>query len=147
MIDLFGCKDEVVPARNVTQNPQSVALLSEIKTKKSKLMIKVAPRKVILSDEGLNFIKEVTDFNYNFDHCLLKTSFDDMDTSDSRFNAIIWNEAPLFIDPKDDWNFHPDTLSPVIDQGRDTHLTSDINEITYTGAPDLGAFEFAEASE
>lgn len=87
------------------------------------------------------------DFNYSFDHCLLKTDISELDTNDVRFTEVLWNKNPLFIEPREDWDFHPDTLSPVIDMGRVTHLTSDINEIPYTNAPDLGAFEFAGAAE
>jgi hypothetical protein len=86
-------------------------------------------------------------FKYNFDHCLITTNFNGIDSSDARFDEVLWNKYPLFIAPTEDWNFHPDTLSAVIDRGISTHLTSDINEINYIGAPDLGAFEFAGASE
>lgn len=97
------------------------------------------------TDEDGNSID--ADFNYSFDHCLIKTDVSEIDTNDIRFSEVIWNQNPLFIEPKEEWNFHPDTLSPVIDMGRVTHLTSDINEIPYTEAPDLGAFEFAGAKE
>lgn len=97
------------------------------------------------SDEDGNPID--ADFNFNFDHCLLKVDFSEVDTNDVRFTTTIWNKDPLFFEPKNDWNFHPDTLSPVIDRGIDTHLSSDINEIPYTDAPDIGAFEFAGAKE
>lgn len=96
-------------------------------------------------DDNDNIID--ADFNFSFDHCLLKTDISEVDTNDVRFTAVIWNKDPLFIEPREEWNFYPDTLSPVIDMGRTTHLTSDINEIPYTNEPDLGAFEFAGSSE
>ena len=87
------------------------------------------------------------DFNYHFDHCLVNVDTKEIDTTDVNFKNTLWNKDPLFIEPRSDWNFHPDTLSPVIDQGIITSLTSDINEKPYINAPDIGAFEFAGAKK
>lgn len=102
------------------------------------------------STEELSLLQSaevISEFNFNFDHCLIKTKVEKIDTNDVRFNEVIWNKDPLFINPKEDWNFYPDTLSPVIDYGIDTHLKSDITETSYTLSPDLGAFEFTKAKE
>jgi len=101
----------------------------------------------LINTEGDDGAEVSAAFNYSFDHCLIKTDESETYSNDTRFTNIIWNEDPLFIAPTYEWNFYPDTLSPVIDMGVGTHLTSDINEAPYIGSPDLGAFEFAGASE
>ncbi len=83
-------------------------------------------------------------FNYNFDHCLIKTDVSEIDTTSTNFSDVIWNKDPLFIEPKDEWDFHPDTLSPVINMGKTTTLTGDIEGNAYIGLPDIGAFEYLE---
>ncbi len=85
----------------------------------------------------------LADFNYSFENCLIKTNVSAIDTNDVRFSDIIWNKDPLFREPEADWDFHPDTLSPVIDAGKITHLTSDLNEMPYIDAPEIGALEYA----
>ncbi len=93
-------------------------------------------------DEDGNLIE--ADFNFSFDHCLIKADIkEDIDTNDVRFSDVIWNYDPLFREPKEEWDFHPDTLSPVIDMGIPTHLNADINERPYINAPEIGAFEYA----
>jgi len=106
-----------------------------------------ASSELSLSNTDEDGVEIDADFNFSFKNCLIKADLSEIDTSATSFEQIIWNEDPLFISPADDWDFHPDTLSPVIDRGRTTHLSSDLNEIPYTGAPDIGAFEYIGSSD
>ena len=101
---------------------------------------------VVISDSLDENVSEAA-FNYSFDHCLLKVDISKIDTNDVHFSNTLWNKDPLFWDAKYEWNFHPDTLSPVIDMGVVTHLNEDINNIPYTDAPDIGAFEYMGAKD
>lgn len=96
------------------------------------------------TDDGTRI---VAPFNYNFDHCLIKTDVAEIDTTEEYFTNVIWNKDPLFVEPKDDWNFYPDSLSPLIDMGTTTDLSSDIKENSYINAPDIGAFEYGTTDE
>jgi hypothetical protein len=84
--------------------------------------------------------------NYFIDHCLLK-----LDTlhasfwSDEIFPGAIVNKDPRFIDPAD-YDFRPDTLSPLIGNGNPLYSTE--YPFDYRGEsrtrdsrPDIGAFE------
>ncbi len=86
-------------------------------------------------------------FDYHFQHCLIKTALTKVDTNDVRFNKVIWNKNPLFLEPKEEWDFRLDTLSPAINQGITTHLTGDMNEVQHVGTPDIGAFEYTSSLE
>ncbi len=91
---------------------------------------------------------EVTaEFNYTFDHCMIKTDVTEIDTTQTTFNNVLWNKKALFISPTEEWDFHLDTLSAAIDAGIDTYLNADIDNINYQGNPDLGAYEFIGAKE
>ncbi|MBN2681901.1 MAG: hypothetical protein JXR58_05300, partial [Bacteroidales bacterium] len=85
------------------------------------------------------------DFNYLFDHCLLKYSGD---VSGIGFSEIILNQMPKFIDTSDE-NYELDTLSPAINAGIISLPANALNDFlgisrTSYGAPDLGAFERIE---
>jgi hypothetical protein len=89
-------------------------------------------------------------FNYTFDHCLLKTKLDINDPA--HYINSIKNQEPWFMDPTVG-NYEPDsTLSSVINKGsieiinsaNGFDLTKDIlqRNRTLDDAPDLGAYEF-----
>jgi hypothetical protein len=98
---------------------------------------------ILLSDD------ESVDFNYFFDHCLLKTT---TDASDPNFymNCVI-NEDPNFVDYSEN-NYRLDTLSAAIDIGSlsvinesEIDLTFDLDSIPRVNigaGPDAGAYEF-----
>jgi hypothetical protein len=84
--------------------------------------------------------------NYFFDHCLIK-----LDTINSGFWNREWfpgvqvNKDPKFIDHFN-WDFRPDTLSPLIDKGDPLYMVEfpvDIRGVSRLtdGLPDGGAYE------
>lgn len=96
------------------------------------------------------------EFNYTFDHCLIKlTDTTDMNLDEDAFRDITYNEDPKFkqIDPYNySYNFELDTLSPAKDKGSFAFiatqpvLQSDIlgNPRPADRYPDLGAYERIE---
>lgn len=88
------------------------------------------------------------DFNYLFDHTLIKVQ-DDFSTSDSEhFKNVLVNKDPKFTDPYEN-DFELDTLSFAKDNGKpeygnmfpfDINLNNRMND----AGPDLGAFERIE---
>ncbi len=93
------------------------------------------------------------DFNYQFDHCILKTEMD-ISNTETYINCL-QNEDPLFVDYTNH-NFRIDTLSPAIDIGSpDVISSSQVNiEIDLDGnsriadeGPDIGAYEFIPQSD
>ena len=105
---------------------------------------------------------EQTDFNYYFDHCILKQLEDSIDVSDDRyFNNVVINEYPRFVNDSaltSDKEFVPldfrlDTLSPAKDIGSIDIVNSKLEYLEYDfdgnlrtadGKPDLGAYERQE---
>ena len=84
--------------------------------------------------------------NYFFDHCLIK-----LDTVNSvfwtkdRFPDVQVNKNPKFIDYIN-WDYRPDTLSPMINKGNPIFLVDfpvDIRGASRIsdGLPDAGAYE------
>jgi hypothetical protein len=97
---------------------------------------------IILSDDGQS------QFNYHFDHCLLRTEAPISDTQ--FFTQCVKNESPDFTGI-DSINYRLDTLSPAIDIGSmevvnssPLDITTDLdgNSRITDIAPDLGAYEF-----
>lgn len=100
------------------------------------------------NDSELNIIplNKVKTGNYYFDHCLIK-----LDTIKSKFwdadlfPGTIINKNPLFIDAVN-LDLRPDTLSPLINKGREIFLSMypldirGISRLLY-GKPDIGAYE------
>ncbi len=87
-------------------------------------------------------------FNYNFDHCLMKTLLEISDQE--HFTNCQKNNDPLFIDVYN-LNYRIDTLSPAIDYGSieivngspvDISVDLDGDLRNADSAPDLGAYEF-----
>jgi hypothetical protein len=87
------------------------------------------------------------DILLTFDHCLLKT---EMDLSDeSRFINSLKNQDPMFVDHLEN-NFQPDSLSPARNIGSieiANTVPFDINGISRTENPDLGAYEWISEFE
>jgi hypothetical protein len=87
-------------------------------------------------------------FNYQFDHCILKTI---LNISDPQYYVNCQkNLDPLFVDYYEN-NYHIDTLSPAIDIGSidivngsalNIKLDLDGNQRNLDVGPDLGAYEF-----
>jgi hypothetical protein len=93
----------------------------------------------------LDFVEE-TSWNYQFDHCLLKTELDITDPA--YFRECFKNEDPLFTNTLEN-DYSLDTLSPAIDYGSLDVLNSSLIDISKDilrnsrlPEPDLGAYEF-----
>lgn len=85
--------------------------------------------------------------NYLFDHCNVRTQRDLAE--DQGFVNSIANEIPLFRNYQD-FNFRPDTLSPIIGKGSleiASGVPFDLDGINRTEAPDLGAYQFVPYEE
>ena len=84
--------------------------------------------------------QELGEFNYTFDHCLIKLDPDENTDNSHYINSII-NQSPKFED-KMESDFHLTENSPAIDAGIGP---SDIDiEGNSRNTPDLGAYEFVE---
>lgn len=97
-------------------------------------------------DEELEFA--VTDknvFDYNFDHCIIKT--EELPDTLDRFNSIVFDlkdnapVTPIFQGVRSS-NYSLNELSKAIDIGKVTDLETDLEGNGRVDAPDLGAFEF-----
>ncbi len=84
------------------------------------------------------------DFNYNFDHCLIKIDTTIHNSNeDPFFNQCLLNKNPQFVD-LDVWNFELDSISPAINIGSENTASLvpyDINGNYRVLLPDLGCFE------
>lgn len=89
-------------------------------------------------------------FNYKFDHCLLKIDPLVNTVDDLHYNVIYKNTDPKFISTFDKMDFQLDTLSPAKDKGDigivNLFLMNLLNDLKGNPrntdvAPDLGAFE------
>jgi hypothetical protein len=83
-----------------------------------------------------------TPFEYRFDHAILRTTNEITDPL--RYISCAANEDPLFVDPNA-WNFHIDTLSPAIGKGIPMGVSVDLDGVTRTATPDLGAYQWVPA--
>jgi hypothetical protein len=93
-----------------------------------------------------DFVEKET-INYLFDHCNVRTQRNIGE--DEGFVNSIANETPLFRNYQA-FNFRPDTLSPVIGKGSieiASHVPFDLDGISRTEAPDLGAYQFVPQEE
>jgi hypothetical protein len=97
-----------------------------------------------------------SNFNFEFDNCLLRINFNDdepIDISDvTEFHQIIYNENPNFVDPVEQ-NFELDTLSPAMNTGKasitnqfPSILSTDVigNFRPFGSGVDIGAYERQE---
>jgi len=99
-------------------------------------------------EELLLDYEDAAGFDYQFDHCLLKT---EMSISDQElFPGCIKNQDPIFVNVETN-NLALDTLSPGIDQGSTnvingsslpTIIDKDILGISRISSPDMGAYEY-----
>ncbi len=87
------------------------------------------------------------EFNYSFDHCLIKLDTNMYNiNADPLFNQCLLNNNPKFIDT-DSWNFELDSISPAINIGSENTallVPYDINGNYRVVLPDLGCFERVE---
>ncbi|MGB3076959.1 MAG: choice-of-anchor Q domain-containing protein [Chitinophagales bacterium] len=84
----------------------------------------------------------LAEFNFTFDHCLLKVN-EDIDTTVTSFVECIYNQDPLFADPFDHDDYHLSAESPCIDAGVLNGLTIDLDGKPRTdGKQDIGCYEF-----
>jgi hypothetical protein len=84
--------------------------------------------------------QELGEFNYNFNHCLIKLD-PTIDTDNAHYENVIINQSPKFKDNTES-DFHLTEDSPAIDAGIGL---SDIDiEGNPRNTPDLGAYEFVE---
>lgn len=82
------------------------------------------------------------DTSYRFENCLVKT--ERRLSSWPGFVNSFANENPLFKD-YENFNFRPDTLSPVIGKGKmefALEVPLDLDGVSRTESPDLGAYQF-----
>ena len=84
--------------------------------------------------------QEGIEFNYTFDHCLIKLD-PTLNTNNSHYENVIINQSPKFINNTLS-NFHLKEESPCINTGNNaTEGSSDIEE-NIRNNPDIGAYEF-----
>lgn len=105
-------------------------------------------------DEEIDSINDSQyDFNFKFDHCVLKTQLK-MNNPEYYYNSLR-NIDPKFIDYSVQ-NYRLDTLSPMIDAGNPDVIINSPLDITFDLdgnprnqdiAPDLGAYEYKPEAE
>ena len=86
--------------------------------------------------------KDEIEFNYSFQHCLLRAKESDFD--ENNLLNIIWNENPEFVSAKFPYDFRLKANSPAIDKGDPSVLLMypyDLDGNLRTGNPDLGAYK------
>ena len=84
--------------------------------------------------------QELGEFNYTFDHCLIKLD-PTINTDNVHYENVIINQSPKFVDAYEN-DFHLKENSPAINAGNNsTEGSSDI-EGNPRSNPDLGAYEF-----
>ena len=84
--------------------------------------------------------QELGEFNYTFDHCLIKLD-PTIDTDNEHYINSIINQSPKFVDAYEN-DFHLKENSPAINTGNNsTEGSSDI-EGNPRSNPDIGAYEF-----
>ena len=84
--------------------------------------------------------QELGEFNYTFDHCLIKLD-PTINTINVHYANVLINQSPKFVDTYEN-DFHLKENSPAINAGNNsTEGSSDIEENPRSN-PDLGAYEF-----
>ena len=84
---------------------------------------------------------EEKDFNYTFDHCLIKLD-PTISTDNTNYQNAIINQSPEFTN-NTEGDFHLTQDSPAIDAGETTSVIDDIEGNPRNNA-DIGAYEFIE---
>ena len=86
--------------------------------------------------------REVSAFNYTFDHCAMKLA-DTVDVANFHFNSILKNQNPLFVEPTyEKQDYHLGEGSPCIDAGIINAVLFDLDGKSRAGNPDIGCYEF-----
>ena len=80
-------------------------------------------------------------FDYTFDHALLKTKL--KTTNPQRYISCMVNKNPEFIDASM-WNYQIDSISPAIKMGLDIGIPFDILNNYRGSTPALGAYEYVK---
>jgi hypothetical protein len=94
-----------------------------------------------LDEEIMLDSDESTQFNYMFNHGLLKT---EKSVSDPlHYTDCIVNEDPVFVDVVNN-NYAIDSISPAIQKGIPMGVPLDINGVDRGQAPDLGAYQYVK---
>jgi hypothetical protein len=84
---------------------------------------------------------EITQFNYTFDHVLLKTKLAISDPL--HYTECFKNEDPVFVDVMT-YNYAIDSISPAIKKGIPMDVPVDINGVDRGTTPDLGAYQYVK---
>lgn len=85
---------------------------------------------------------EGADFNFSFNHCLLKVN-KDIDTTSASFSGCIYNADPQFANPFEMDDYHLLENSPCIDAGIANGIFIDLDgKDRSDGKPDIGCYEF-----
>jgi len=84
---------------------------------------------------------EITQFNYIFNHGLLKTEKEISDPL--HYTKCINNEDPVFVDVVNN-NYAIDSISPAIQEGIPMGVLFDINGVERADPPDLGAYQYVK---
>jgi hypothetical protein len=88
-----------------------------------------------LEDEVLLSVSGDSDSELIFDHSLFRTTDPNLD-----INSNILNQDPEFIDPQQ-FDFHLDSLSAAIDNGKITGIVNDLDGNPRDDRPDMGCYE------
>lgn len=126
-LDLPGCNQAIAAPLNFTAKNSIVHGSSE--------------------DQILLSAADGVDFNYNFDHCIVKTDeiIDDFPDFFDHCNECF---EPNFRDPLftniDETDYTLDTLSVAIDRGVTGVINDDIIGFPRSGTPDLGCYEYQD---
>ena len=81
-------------------------------------------------------------FNYDFDHCLIRLENSPININSSNFKNCIINQNPIFLDPYYK-NYKTTQQSPANNSGTQTNVLLDI-EGNFRTNPDIGVYEFQD---
>jgi len=91
-----------------------------------------------LEDELVLNNTEGTNFSFQPDHNIIRTTLQELDINNNLLNA-----DPLFVDPGN-YNYRLDTMSPAKDKGFNLMILNDLEGMTRDSLPDIGAYERIE---
>ncbi|MCK9447917.1 MAG: hypothetical protein WCR58_03880 [Bacteroidales bacterium] len=99
-----------------------------------------------IEETGQELVEGAT-ASYLFDHCLIRT--EQQISNDPHYENCIQDADPRFRDYPA-FDYRPDTLSPVIGKGKQSianQFPYDLNGISRTQSPDLGAYQYVYIPE
>ena len=142
-INIKENSDRIVTIRVKEKAVFKIRVPGWVKTETIKLRIDGKESEIILDD-----INNGTNFNYLFNHCLIKVDSEFSTADPTYFQSIITNKDPKFKNPYNN-NYQLDTLSIAKDSGDPDigvlfPLDIELNNRTIDSAPDLGAYERME---